>query len=260
MEDGRASHTARRVAARRLGFARVETPYGDPAADIALARDVADGLTPPGEGAMHDYLRARTAFFDQVVVTSIDLGTSQIVVGAAGYDGRAFRYAKRGVRWFEVDHPATQADKLDRIGRLGIDARHVRFVSADFNTDPIAAPLESAGLDPARPALFLLEGIAAYLDKAVIERVLREFREVTVDGGLLAISVSQVTAGSPARERFRALVAGHGEPVRSSLTPREADQLLAGQGWQVTQDHDRLTSAGLLLTRAATTAPSGARV
>jgi methyltransferase (TIGR00027 family) len=250
MEDGRASHTARRVAARRLGFPRIETPYGDPAADLALARDVADDLTPPSGGRMHDYLRARTTFFDRIVVTSIDDGTSQIVVGAAGYDGRAFRYAKHGVRWFEVDHPATQADKLDRIGRLGIDARHVRFVAADFNTDPIAGPLTAAGLDPARPALFLLEGIAVYLDREVIERVLRQFREVTVDGGLLAISVSLATGGSPARERFRASVAAHGEPVRSALTPREAGLLLAGQGWQVTQGRDRLRAAGLLLARA----------
>ena len=33
MEDGGPSVTARRVAAHRLGFARVATDYGDPAAD-----------------------------------------------------------------------------------------------------------------------------------------------------------------------------------------------------------------------------------
>jgi methyltransferase (TIGR00027 family) len=252
MEGGSASYTARRVAAHRLDYQRIEAPYGDPAADLALAADIADGLQVP-DSRMHDYLRARTAFFDRVVVTSIDHGITQIVVGGAGYDGRAFRYAKPGVRWFEVDHPATQADKLDRIGALGIDARHVRFVAADFRTDPVAGPLADAGLDPARPALFLLEGVAVYLDEAVIGRVLRQFREVTVDGGLLAISMSLAVAGKPARERFRASVAAHGEPARSSFTPRTADQLLAGEGWQVTEGRDRLRSAGLLLARATGT-------
>ncbi len=44
MEDGGPSVTARRVAAHRLGFSRVPAPYGAPAADEALAADVAAGL------------------------------------------------------------------------------------------------------------------------------------------------------------------------------------------------------------------------
>ncbi len=249
MRDGSASHTARSVAAHRLEFARVAAPYGDPGADVALARDVAGGLEP-GQGRMHDYLRARTAFFDHAVVRSIDRGGTQVVVGAAGYDGRAFRYARPGVRWFEVDHPATQADKLERVARLGIDARHVRFVGADFTRDPVAEPLVAAGLDPRDEALFLLEGVAVYLDREVLERVLGQFRAVTPDGSLLAISVSLTSPQSQARERFRASVAAVGEPVRSVLAPQQALRLLAGRGWQVVEGRDRLRAAGLLLARA----------
>ena len=36
-------------------------------------------------------------------------------------DGRAFRYAKPGVRWYEVDHPATQLDGMRRWGYITID-------------------------------------------------------------------------------------------------------------------------------------------
>jgi methyltransferase (TIGR00027 family) len=253
MRKGAASHTARRVAAHRLDYARVETPYSDPAADTALARDVADGLRPDAN-RMHEYLRTRTAFFDQVVVRSIDRGIRQIVIGGAGYDGRAFRYARRGVRWFEVDHPATQADKLDRVGRLGIDARHVRFVAADFADGPVADLLRAAGLDSRRPALFLLEGVAVYLDEPVLERVLAQFRRVTVTGSPLAISVSPASAGQ-ARERFAQSVAAMGEPVRSILTAEQARAVLARNGWLVTDPgqpgRQRLRTAGLLVARAA---------
>ena len=121
MEDGGPSVAARRVAAHRLGFSRVPAAYGVPAADDALAADVAAGLVAPAN-RMHDYLAVRTSFFDRTVVSAIDHGVRQVVVGAAGYDGRAFRYAKPGVRWFEVDHPATQRDKLERLRRLGIAA------------------------------------------------------------------------------------------------------------------------------------------
>jgi O-methyltransferase involved in polyketide biosynthesis len=126
VREDSASRTARSVAAHRLDYDRLRTPYGDPAADAALARDVAAGLERPPATRMHSYLRARTAFFDRVVVNSLGHGVRQVVTGAAGYDGRAVRYARRGVRWFEVDHPATQADKMERITRLHPDTRHIR--------------------------------------------------------------------------------------------------------------------------------------
>ncbi|HTR93739.1 MAG TPA: SAM-dependent methyltransferase [Trebonia sp.] len=250
MREGTASHTARSVAAHRLEYARVEAAYGDPAADDALTSDVADGLTP-AHNRMHEYLKARTAFFDRVVVTALDRGVSQVVIGGAGYDGRAFRYAKQGVRWFEVDHPATQADKLERIARLGLDAAHIAFIAADFTADPVAVPLREAGLDQARPAVFIFEGVAVYLERPVIERILAEFRAVTAPGAALAISVS-TGAPSPTRAAFQRRVAELGEPARSVLTPAETSALLSAAGWEVRPASDRQESAGLLLARATT--------
>ena len=61
----------------------------------------------------------------------------RVVVAGAGYDGRALCYAKPGVRWFEIDHPATQADKVARIARLAIPTPHLTFVAADFANDDV---------------------------------------------------------------------------------------------------------------------------
>lgn len=251
MQQGTASRTARSVAARRLGYDRIETPYGDAAADEALSRDVADGLAPDRD-RMHEYLRARTAFFDRVVVTAVDRGITQVVIGGAGYDGRALRYARPGVRWFEVDHPATQADKRDRIARLGLATPQVSFVPADFTTDPVAEPLLAAGLDQGRSALFLFEGVAVYLDRPVLARVLAEFREVTPVASLLAISVSVDRAGTRARAAFERRVAALGEPARTRLTVDEATALLSAAGWKTRETTERQWSAGLLLAHATT--------
>ena len=266
MEDGGPSVTARRVAAHRLGFARVATDYGDPAADEALAADVAAGRAAPAN-RMHDYLAARTSFFDRTVVSALDRGVGQVVVGAAGYDGRAFRYAKPGVRWFEVDHPATQRDKLERLERLGLDASHVRFVEADFTRDPVAGRLRAAGFDPDAPSLSLLEGVAVYLKPAVLEDVLRQFRQVAPPGSSLAISVSLTRPrGDTARARFQATVAALGEPAKSTFEPAEAETLLARTGWPLAAGasdgqptaagRDRLRAAGLLLANAGPPAPA----
>ena len=219
MKDGTASHTARSVAAHRLEYERVAADYGDPAADQALTADVADGQQPT-PGRMHEYLRARTAFFDATVVNSLDRGVRQVVIGGAGYDGRALRYARPGVPWFEVDHPSTQADKVERVARLGLDTGHVRFIAADFTADPIAEPLLAAGLDPARPTLFLLEGVAVYLERPVVERVLAAFRAVAADGSELAMSVSTGTTTPDQRARFQQRVAAMGEPARLAVHQR----------------------------------------
>jgi methyltransferase (TIGR00027 family) len=269
MEDGGPSVTARRVAAHRLGFTRVAAGYGDPAADQALAADVVAGLTVSAS-RMHDYLAARTAFFDRAVTGAIDRGVRQIVTGAAGYDGRALRYAKLGVSWFEVDHPATQRDKLRRFERLGIVAPGVRFVEADFTRDPVADRLRAAGLDPAVATLFLLEGVAVYLEAAVLESVLNQFRQVAAPGSQLAISVSTARpADDESRARFQAVVAALGEPVRSAFAAGQAEALLARTGWRLADggpagaDHgaraghgtaaarrERLRTAGLLTATA----------
>jgi methyltransferase (TIGR00027 family) len=249
MKDGTASHTARSVAAHRLEYARVTADYGDPAADEALTADVADGQ-PPSHNRMHEYLRGRTAFFDRAVVDSLDSGVRQVVIGGAGYDGRALRYAKPGVRWLEVDHPATQSDKLERLARLAIDTRHIRFIPADFTTDPIAEPLIAAGLDAARPALFLLEGVAVYLEPPVVERVLSEFRAVAAGGSLLDISVSVASSTSETRARFRERVAAHGEPARSEFSHDESGDLLAAAGWELRDASERQRALGLLLAAA----------
>ncbi len=262
MEDGGPSVTARRVAAHRLGFSRVPAPYGVPTADDALAADVAAGLVAPAN-RMHDYLAARTSFFDRTVVSAIDRGVRQVVVGAAGYDGRAFRYAKSGVSWFEVDHPATQRDKLERLGRLGIAAPHVRFVEADFTRDAVADRLRAAGLEAAAPSLFMLEGVAVYLEPAVLEIVLEQFRQVAAPRSRLAISVSLSREHDEgARARFQAAVAALGESARSTFDADQAEDLLARTGWrtmpgreETATKRERLRSAGLLTASAGPRAP-----
>ena len=252
MKDGEASTTARRVAAHRLSFDRVPAPYGDPAADERLARDVAGSVTVTGSSeTMVSYLAARTVFFDRITFGALERGVRQVVIAAAGYDGRALRYAKNDVRWFEVDHPDTQRDKLERLERLDNRTGHITFVAADFADNGLGATVTGAGYRPDVPALFLCEGVAIYLDRPVLESLLRELRGIAAEGSLLAISLS-VTSSSEAesvrRQAFRAAVAAMGEPARTVLSPDEVDSLLSTTGWTLrTTQSERARLAGLLV-------------
>jgi methyltransferase (TIGR00027 family) len=237
---GQVSVTAQRVAAHRLTFDRIATPYGDPAADDMLARDVAAAVAVK-PGPIRDYLRARTRFFDAVVTGALSAACPQVVVGAAGYDGRALRYQKPGVRWFEVDHPATQQDKRSRLDRLGIDSSHIRFVAADFAAGPVAGPLVAVGLATGLPCLFLLEGVAVYLELPVLRSLLEQFRSVAADGSSLAISLSTTARSAEhaaRRAAFAAAVAAAGEPARSVVAAADAAGLLSAAGWRSGQPRE----------------------
>src|ERR1700750_238499 len=106
MEDGRPSQTARRVAAYRLDFTGIPADYGDPAADHALAVDVAAGRQAQA-GRMHDYLAARTTFFDRTVTGALARGVAQVVVGAGRRGGRAVPRPNPRARRVAVRHPPT---------------------------------------------------------------------------------------------------------------------------------------------------------
>jgi methyltransferase (TIGR00027 family) len=249
VKAGGPSITAQHVAAYRLSYLREPAPFGAPADDERLAGDVADlDAFEPNE-RMNLYLRARTAFFDRVVVAGLERGVTQVVVVAAGYDARALRYAKPGVRWFEVDHPATQADKRARLSRLGIDAPHVTFVAADLVEPGLAGALAEHGHDAATPSLMLAEGLIVYLDEEVVEAMARELRMAAAPRSRLAVSASPIV-DEDRRRRFAASVEAIGEPARSHTTATETQQLLETAGWRATDLAQLAHEAGFVVAAA----------
>lgn len=257
MIEGRPSVTAQRVASYRLGFDRVTVPYGHPDADERLTRSVAAGIAFEPSPGMERYLRLRTAFFDRVVVNAIERGVTQLVGIGAGYDGRALRYAHGSVRWFEVDHPATSADKTTRLGALDIDARGITFVGWDLAQPGLTAELTSAGFDPDGPTQFLLEGVVVYLPPDVTRTLLREVRALCAPGSRLALSMSVGSVPAERRARFGQTVTALGEPVRSeALTPEQATELFATTGWETVDLTERSERAGLVVLRPRWSAAS----
>ena len=129
------SRTSQAVALTRAGMSRPHTPRGDPDAQRRLCAGMPP-LRRPRTG-----IYARTRFFDGQVLAAISAGIGQVVICGAGYDDRALRFRSPGVRFFELDHPATQADKARRLRAMGTDLQSVVLVPADFRDDDAAAAL-----------------------------------------------------------------------------------------------------------------------
>ncbi len=108
-------------------------------------------------------------------------GFRQIVSIGPGYDMRPmrFREALAGVRYIEVDHPETLAQKKRLLDRNGRDLTGVERRPIDLGVAPLEAALEGTSLDRALPICFILEGVIHYLTPARLDDLLRAMVEVS---------------------------------------------------------------------------------
>jgi methyltransferase (TIGR00027 family) len=161
------------VAAYRARASAREAPLiRDPYA-AALAGEEGESLAhaqDPHFAHMELWIAVRTAYLDAHVAHWI-ADFRQVVLLGAGLDMRAFRLAKEGVVFFEVDHPATQVDKIARLARMG-EASRARHVRCDFERERFIEALDAAGFDRGAPALFLWEGVTPYLREETVRATL----------------------------------------------------------------------------------------
>jgi methyltransferase (TIGR00027 family) len=224
------SRTSQAVALTRATLDRPHTPDGDPRAQQRLCA----GMRPAPVPSLRARLAARTAFFDEQVLAAIRRGTRQVVILGAGYDDRALRFRSPGVRYVEVDHPATQADKRRRLARLARGAGPV-LAAADFRAGDVAAVLAGCGHDGDLDTLFICEGLLVYLAPDVIAGLLRGLRSRAAPGSVLAASLAVHPDGADtAAWLARANAsrrAGVTEPWRTILPAAGHLALLTAAGW-----------------------------
>jgi methyltransferase (TIGR00027 family) len=242
MRAGVTSETARGVAIARSTLDRPGWPTGDTGADDRLVATLIEGFTrdPSNRRARADsgffrWLGARTRFFDDAVVGALQDGVEQIVVLGAGYDGRALRYRTPHVRFFEVDHPATQVDKLRRLREIHAPIEDIVFVPADFtDSGGVGDRLDRAGHDPGRRTLFMCEGVLRYLPERSYRELLRVSAARAASGSALAVSVSTRDRARDDRERAREeALAESGEAVLTVPPADIALEWLANAGWHL---------------------------
>jgi methyltransferase (TIGR00027 family) len=177
------------------------------------------------------WIAARTRFYDDVVVTSLDKGIDQVLILGAGYDSRAWRLARDGVTYFEVDRSGVQADKRRRAPAGG-----PVYVSADLAMGRVGPMLTSAGFDAARPTVIVSEGLSMYLADKPLSGLLRDLAGIAAPGSVLTIDFFADAAGvgwawkalAAANRLFYALL---NIPLRFELRREEAERFLSSSGW-----------------------------
>lgn len=143
--------------------------FADPLAVRILGEDgesiARDAEQNPSSRRMRVFIAARTRIAEEALTVATEGGVRQLVVLGAGLDTYAYRGACADrLRIFEVDHPATQAWKRERLNNAGIALPpSLTFAPVDFETEALSAGLEAAGFDPAQETFFTWLGVVPYL-------------------------------------------------------------------------------------------------
>ncbi len=195
--------------------------------------------------AAYFYVNARTHYIDAALRRSAAAGATQVVVLGAGFDSRAYRFraSHPGLRFFEVDLPATIEAKKSRIAEaLGGLPDYVRYAPIDFNTQKLEDVLIAQGYDPQQKTFFILEGVVMYVVLPGVSATFDFIRNRSASGSgvvydyVLQPIIENKFAGYYGAAGTTVAVAAIGEPYVSGWTTPGAAAFLKQHGMVLVED------------------------
>jgi methyltransferase (TIGR00027 family) len=186
---------------------------------------------------------ARSRVIDDLVRDAIQSEARQLVLLGAGLDSRGCRLDEATeIEVFEVDHPATQRVKKERLhacmGRL---PANIRYVAVDFERDALEAKLIESGYHPDVQAVVVWEGVIDYLTESAVQSTLAVLARLLAPSSLLIFTYTDKGAldGSKAfrgAHRWRSLSRAGGEPFLFGFNPDTLSEVLKSYRFQLESD------------------------
>jgi methyltransferase (TIGR00027 family) len=175
MEAGRPSRTALGAAMHRAVHQTLEDGaiFADPYALQILDDEARTNLpamaADPAHRPMRLFIAARSRFSEEAMVACVARGVRQVVILGAGLDTFALRNPYAGVAVYEIDYPATQAWKRERLAQIGLALPpSLTFAPVDFERQSLGEGLSAAGFRADAPAFFQWLGVTPYLTREAI--------------------------------------------------------------------------------------------
>lgn len=185
----------------------------------------------------------RTRAIDDLVRDAIRSGTRQLVLLGAGLDSRGCRLDEAAeIEVFEVDHPATQFVKKERLqASIGKLPANIRYVAVDFERDALEAKLVESGYNSAVQAVVVWEGVIDYLTESAVQSTLAVLARLMAPSSLLIFTYTDKGAldGSKAfrgARRWRSLSKAGGEPFLFGFNPNALAEVLKPYRFQLESD------------------------
>ena len=254
MIEAQPSRTALRVALRRAAHQVHDARplvFDDPLAVKILGPEFTEEIkrTPSAErrpfsAALRAFMVCRARFAEDVLADGVRKdAVRQYMVLGAGLDTFAYRNPFAEVRVFEVDHPATQAWKRERLQAAGISVPEtMQFVAVDFETMSLHQELLRAGFDFSVPAVVAWLGVVPYLTADAFAATMRVMERMA-PGSSVVFDYSQPREVLSPNEQLMldsisSRVAMAGEPFQLFFTPPQLVEEMQRYGWRVVEDLD----------------------
>jgi methyltransferase (TIGR00027 family) len=176
MRSGSPSRTALAAAAHRAAHQVLEGGriFADPLALRILGDEAAAAVREAeadhSKRRLRLFIAVRTRFAEDALAAAVERGVRQLVVLGAGLDTFAYRNPfGDSLRVFEVDHPATQAWKHERLIAAAIPLpASLTFAPVNFEHETLAEGLAAAGFDREQPTFFTWLGVVPYLTEEAV--------------------------------------------------------------------------------------------
>ncbi len=248
MQSARPSLTALSAATHRAAHQLLEGGhiFADPLALPLLGEEAEEvarkAQERPGGRGIRLFIAARSRFAEDTLTAAASRGVRQLVVLGAGLDTYAYRGSLRAqLRIFEVDHPATQSWKRERLAAAGIaPPPTLEFAPVDFERQGLMEALDAAGFDASRQTFFTWLGVVPYLEESAVWSTLQAI--AAVRGGAHVVfdyGDPPATRTAPAREAHElraARVAALGEPWITYFDPSALRTGLERAGFREVED------------------------
>lgn len=249
MQTGRPSRTAWGAAMHRAVHQTLEggVIFSDPFAIRILDEQARAGMPAmaddPAHRPMRLFIAARSRFSEEAMAACVARGVRQIVILGAGLDTFSLRNPHAGVSIYEIDYPATQAWKRERLAQAGVALpASLTFAPIDFERQSLAEGLAAAGFRGEEPAYFQWLGVVPYLTREAIVATLDfiasiKGAEVVFDYGEPLENFPPATRASLTAIAERA--ASLGEPWLSMFNPPDMATLLQARHFAAFEDVTR---------------------
>ena len=236
MQEGTASRTAMGAARLRAAHQVLDggRVFADPFALRILGVDASD-LAAEGDAdrsrrALRWFIACRSRFAEDALALA---GSRQVVILGAGLDTYAYRHPQFAGRIFEVDHPATQQWKRERLAAAGIEVPdNLTFTPVDFERQVLAHELAHSGFDDTQATFFTWLGVVPYLSEPAIYDTLA-FIAALPGGAHIAFDYANPDSGQQALERR---VAEAGEALQTYFETEPFVARLRALGFRAIED------------------------
>ncbi|WP_462412797.1 class I SAM-dependent methyltransferase [Neobacillus sp. Marseille-QA0830] len=180
---------------------------------------------------------ARAAFCEKVLMNEVMLGVKQVVILGAGLDTLSLRHPewRDRIEIFEVDHPATQEFKKQRLKWANLEVpSNLHFVPMDFTGQFSYQNLEEEGFRYHK-TFFSLLGVSYYLTKQELSSLLQHIFANIPEGSSIVFDFADENLfkekGMSNRvENMLKMVATGGEPMKSCYSYHEMEKMLEESG------------------------------